>query len=61
MRAYLTIFLGELDHPHVKVEVDEETAQPCAVIALDETISISGELHTIRRWVDELQLRVATS
>ncbi len=55
------VTLTAMDHPHVEVEADEETGEPWAVVHLSEGVSIQGDLVTVRRWVDELQLKVATS
>ncbi len=61
MRTFFMVTLTAMDHPHVEVEADEETGEPWAVVHLSEGVSIQGDLVTVRRWVDELQLKVATS
>lgn len=60
MRIHLSICLSELDHPHVEIEPpDADDEQPWVRVVLSETVNIAGSERDVRRWVEELTVKLA--
>lgn len=61
MRAYTTFFLTRHDHPTVeKTTWDEDgVEEESMTIHLTEDVRIEGSPEDVRRWVEELTVRLA--
>lgn len=60
MRNYATLVIGNMDHPEVEVENDDEGV-PVMTLRFSETVSLTGNEADVRRWVEELAVKTATT